>query len=151
VITRKRKRKPIAADELKDAQAGLHVRPRRVSEYANFEEFAGEQIVRDKHGHFVDPHERLERALKNSMAGGERSHGKKSTDSKTQRNIAGRYAPILAELEQRGVSLGRPYTRERREAIVAAMHESRAFRDMNDARRPTDAALIKHLQRHYKT
>lgn len=149
MITRKRKRTPTAADELKDAQTGLHVRPRRVSEYANFEEFAREQIVRDKHGCFVDPHERLERALKKSMAGIAKKGPKTFAGSKTQRNIANKYAPIIAELEPRGVPLGRPYTRERREMIVAAMHESKAFREMSVG--PTGDAFIKHLQRHYKT
>jgi hypothetical protein len=141
VITRKRKRKPSAADEYKAALAALPRGESRVMP-ATFEEFAQENLGED-------PHERLERALKKSMAGIMKGGPKTFAKSKTQRNIARKYAPIIAELEQAKVPLGRPYTSARRAAIEGAMRESKAFREMRVG--PTGAAFIKHLQRHYKT
>jgi hypothetical protein len=130
VITRKRKRKPTAADEYKAALAGLpHGEPRVLPD--TFVEFAANNLV--------DEHERLERALKKSLAGMQRRAGKHEPGTKTQRNRA-KYAPLVAECERLGVSLARPHTADRLDAVMVV-----AAKVDPSLTRPQ---VLKHLQRH---
>ena len=130
MITRKRKRKPTAHDEYKAAHAGLpRGEPRTMPD--TFVEFAANNLV--------DEHERLERALKKSLAGMQRRAGKQQPNTMTQRGRA-KYAPLMAECERLGVSLARPHTAERLDAVmaVAAKLDSPLTRSQ----------VLKHLQRH---